>query len=384
MRIAFDGKKAAKNKAGLGNYSRFIIRCMAERYPDCQFDVYVGANKDSVLLSSLKRLPNVNICRPTHPLLKYSYTLWSLFGIPYELKKRKTDIYHGLSNELPWNIARAGDTGSVVTIHDLIFLTFPHTYSWADRHIYNIKFRKACRIADRIISVSRFTATEIVKHYFTPKEKISLAYQGCDWSFREKCSKGFKDLVRERYSLPSSYILSVGTIEERKNTALLVKALQHIDNIDVVLVGKRTRYTEYVERTAAECGVSDRVHILSGVDFKELPAVYQMASAFVYPSRIEGFGIPVLEALCSGIPVIAASGSCLEEAGGDAALYVDPDDDRQLAEYLKTVLADENMRRDMVAKGYAQVERFTDASLAEKIMSIYEDVIARRRQGQTR
>ena len=92
----------------------------------------------------------------------------------------------------------------------------------------------------------------------------------------------------------------------------------------------------------------------------------------------------MLEALCSGIPVIAASGSCLEEAGGDAALYVDPDDDRQLAEYLKTVLADENMRRDMVAKGYAQVERFTDASLAEKIMSIYEDVIARRRQGQTR
>ncbi len=163
-----------------------------------------------------------------------------------------------------------------------------------------------------------------------------------------------------------------------------MKSLQHIDNIDVVLVGKRTRYTEYVERTAAEYGVSDRVHILSGVDFKELPAVYQMASAFVYPSRIEGFGIPVLEALCSGIPVIAASGSCLEEAGGDAALYVDPDDDRQLAEYLKTVLSDENMRSDMVAKGYAQVERFTDASLAEKIMSIYEDVIARRRQGQTR
>ena len=111
--------------------------------------------------------------------------------------------------------------------------------------------------------------------------------------------------MRERYSLPSSYILSVGTIEERKNTALLVKSLQHIDNIDVVLVGKRTRYTEYVERTAAEYGVSDRVHILSGVDFKELPAVYQMASAFVYPSRIEGFGIPVLEALCSGIGVVS-------------------------------------------------------------------------------
>lgn len=377
MRIAFDGKKAAMNRAGLGNYSRFVIRCMALRYPECQFDVYVPKEKDPVLLASLKSLPNVNICYPEHSWLRFFPLLWRRWGIPAEIRKRGADIYHGLGNELPRNISKVQGLKSIVTIHDLIFVSFPHTYNWFSRHIYNVKFRQACRTADRIIAVSRCTANDIVKYYFIPKNKIDVVYQGCDLSFRQKCSESFKTLVRERFSIPSDFILSVGTIEERKNTALIVRALPDLPGMHLVIVGRKTPYTSYVEDTARECGVSDRVHILTGVGFKELPAIYQMAKVFCYPSRYEGFGIPVLEAQCSGVPVVAATGSCLEEAGGEAAIYIDPDDYEALADAVRRIVSDDVLRKGMIEKGYAHADCFSDNSLAESVMKVYNDLLSK-------
>ena len=376
MRIAFDGKKAAANRAGLGNYSRFVIRCMAQRYPDCQFDVYVATEKDPALLDSLRVLPNVNICYPEHSLLKYIPRLWSIYGIPAELRKRGADIYHGLANELPHKIEDVAGVKSIVTIHDLIFVSFPHTYSWINRHLFNIRFRHACRVSDKIVAVSKFTATDIVKYYFTPKEKITVAYQGCDSSFRKRCTEAFKKIVRENFSLPEKFILSVGTIEERKNTALIVKALPELPDMHLVIVGKKTPYMFHVIETARSLGVLDRVHILNGVGFKELPSIYQQADIFAYPSRCEGFGIPVLEALCSGVPVIAATGSCLEEAGGDAAVYIDPDDHMALADAVKRIDSDPAVKETMIQKGYAHAEQFTDDSLAETLMSVYKELLS--------
>ena len=181
--------------------------------------------------------------------------------------------------------------------------------------------------------------------------------------------------VRKRLSLPERYILSVGTIEERKNTALIVRALPAIPELSLVIVGKRTAYTSYVEATAKECKVQDRVHILSGVDTADLPAVYRMADVFVYPSRYEGFGIPVLEALCSGVPVISATGSCLEEAGGDAAIYVDPDSVEELTRKIVQVLTDRTLRNTMVGKGYVYSSGFTEEVLADRLMEIYRQCI---------
>lgn len=371
MKVAFDGKKAAENKAGLGNYSRFVIKCLAERFPESEFDIYVSRENDSPLLSSLKALPNVNICYPTHPLLKYFPSLWELFGLPYEIKKRGADIYHGLANVLPANVGKIKGVRKIVTVHDLIFLSFPHTYNWLDRHFYNLKFKASCRKADRIVAVSKCTAKDIMKYYFIPKDRISLVYQGCDSSFRQKCSESYKDLISQRLRLPKKFILSVGTIEERKNTALIVKALPQLQDYDLVIVGKRTKYTAYVEAVAKECGVTDRLHILTNVGFRELPVVYQMADVFVYPSRYEGFGIPMLEALCSGVPAVGATGSCLEEAGGDGALYIDPDDVGQLVETIRLIESDAGTRERMISKGFDHAGKFTDESLADDLMAVY-------------
>ena len=231
-------------------------------------------------------------------------------------------------------------------------------------------------MSDRIVAVSKFTAKDIVKYYFTPKEKISVAYQGCDSSFRKRCTAAFRKITKENFSLPDRFILSVGTIEERKNTALIVKALPELPDMHLVIVGKKTPYMLHVIETARSLGVMDRVHILNGVGFKELPSIYQQAEVFAYPSRYEGFGIPVLEALCSGVPVIAATGSCLEEAGGDAAIYIDPDDSHALAEAVKEITSNTSMKVDMIEKGYAHAEQFTDDSLAETLMGIYKEVLS--------
>ena len=371
MKIAFDGKKAARNRAGLGNYSRFVIRAMARRFPDCSFDVYVSKKGRNALSEEFAEFPNVKVCCPTHPVLKHFPKLWEMYGIPYELNRSGADIYHGLGNELPANIGRAKRTRSVVTIHDLIFLFFPYTYSWVDRHLFNLKFRAACRRADKIVAVSECTARDIVKYYAVRKDRISVAYQGCDPRFRTRCTDVEKEEVRRRLGLPERYMLSVGTVEERKNTALIVRAMREVPDVDLVIVGRRTRYAEYVERTAAECGVSDRLHILSGVRTEDLPAVYQMAGVFVYPSRYEGFGIPLLEALCSGVPAIGAVGSCLQEAGGPASLYADPEDASDLARKINLVLSDPGLRKTMTETGLQYASLFTDDLLADRLMEIY-------------
>ena len=374
MRVAFDGKKAARNRAGLGNYSRFVIGALARRFPDVSFDIYVSRKGDNALLAPLLELPNVTMCYPTHPVLRHFPKLWELFGITYELGKRGADIYHGLGNELPVNIRKARATKTVVTIHDLIFLFFPHTYSWIDRHVFNVKFRSACHRADRIIAVSRCTARDITKYYFIPKQKISVVYQGCDSRFGTKCGKDAMEETRKRLSLPARYILSVGTVEERKNTGLIVRALQYVPDVSLVIVGRRTPYADQVESMARECGVSRRVKILSGIASEDLPAIYQMAEVFVYPSRYEGFGIPMLEALSGGVPAIGATGSCLEEAGGDAALYVDPDDAEDLADKIVKVMTDDKLRSRMVSRGYHYASGFAEELLADRLMETYRDV----------
>ena len=255
-----------------------------------------------------------------------------------------------------------------------IFLSFPHTYSWADRHFYNIKFRRACRTADCILAVSKCTANDISKYYNIPRRSIRVVYQGCNPIFRSHCTEESKKAVCHKYGLPERYVLSVGTIEERKNTELIVRALKNFEDLDFVLVGRRTKYADIVERLADELGVSDRLHILSGVGTDELPAIYQSAEIFIYPSKYEGFGIPMLEALCSGVPAIGATGSCLEEAGGDAALYTDPEDAEDLTSKIREILGNPTLRNEMIAKGLAYADKFTDGILARDMMAVYEDV----------
>lgn len=381
MKIGFDGKRAVQNFTGLGNYSRYVIEALCMHSNENKYMLYSPKpRKNERLEPLLERFKGyLSLHHPKKTIWKKLNAIWRIWGISSELRNDGVSLFHGLSNELPLNIKKA-KIPSIVTIHDLIFLRLPYCYRIIDRLIYNYKFRKACKNADHIIAVSECTKRDIIEFYGIPAEKISVIYQGCNTIFAQECDEEKKQEVRERYNLPQQYILSVGSIEKRKNTLLAVKTLAHLsEDIHLVLIGKWTPYVNELKTTAKQTSVENRLHIIHKVSSADLPAIYQNSTVFVYPSIYEGFGIPILEALYSRVPVVAAKGSCLEEAGGIHSLYVENDDEVGMAQAIKRAMTPE-IRATMIDKGYKWAQRFTMPQMAQETIKCYKKVIANRAQ----
>ena len=368
MNIGFDGKRAANNLTGLGNYSRSLITQLAKRFHQNQYFVYSQKIKDKPQITSFFKEDRIHLKLAPSASLNF---LWRSFGIKKQLKKDKIDLFHGLSYEIPVGL-KAAKIKSVVTIHDLIYLRYPDHYKRTDRYIYDFKSKYACKKSDRIVAISERTKQDIVDFYKISEDKIEVIYQTCDDSFKQLQTQEIKGTVRRKYNLPEKYILNVGTVEARKNLLALIIALKDIDPAyNLVVVGKKQSYAGRVQEKIDVLKLNDRVIFLEGLPFSDLPSVYQMASAFVYPSFYEGFGIPILEALYSEVPVIAATGSCLEEAGGPGSIYVHPEDTAALALQVNRVLRDEQVQKKMIANGIEYVRKFDDQLLANQMMDCY-------------
>ncbi|GAO28268.1 glycosyltransferase family 4 protein [Geofilum rubicundum] len=200
-----------------------------------------------------------------------------------------------------------------------------------------------------------------------------MVYQGCQDVFRTSFSIQERKKLLERFRLPEAYILNVGTIEQRKNVMLAVKAIKEV-NIHLVVVGAKTAYYNDVKAYIQSHGLENKVTFLTGVSSKELAALYQSAQMFVYPSLFEGFGIPIIEALYSGIPVITSKGGCFKEAGGPASVYVDPSNEIELKEAIVNILEDEQLKQDMIVQGKQYVERFNPRYIADSFEKIYSEL----------
>lgn len=372
MRIGYDAKRAFLNRTGLGNYSRWLIRSMVSYYPQNTYFLYTPKIRHQNGLSFPSGFQNVVAVVPRS---KFFTSLWRSAGVVKDLKRDQVDLYHGLSHELPRGIDKKG-IRSVVTVHDLIFMRFPQYFGAINRLIYSSKLKHACRLADKIVAISKRTKQDLIDLLNIPAEKIEVVYQGCDPIFKKDSSEQEKQAVLKKHDLPAEFILSVGTIEERKNLLQLINALPGLNyDIKLVVVGRQTAYFNKVKQAIDLHHIANRVIFLNSVSFDELPALYQSAKIFVYPSRYEGFGIPVLEALCSGVPVIAATGSCLEEAGGPCSQYAAPDDVDGLAEKLNLVLGDEGLRQKMIAEGREYSANFDDKILAGQMFDIYKNIL---------
>lgn len=375
-RIGFDGKRAVRNLTGIGNYSRLVIEHLGRLNPADEFMVYTPKLKENPRLDAISQLPNVEFRLP--PPQGFKGNMWRTFGVTNNLIADKVDLYHGLSNELPLNIRDRG-IKSVVTIHDLIFLIMPQAYGIFDRLIYNYKFKSACRNADHIIAISECTKRDIMRFYGTDESKISVVYQGCDDIFRKEISSDDIERVREKYALEGKYIIQVGTVELRKNLELTVRALAALEDTSVklVVVGRdHLGYKKRVMQIAGEEGVSDRIVWLEGVPFADLPALYKGALVSAYPSRYEGFGIPVLESLEVMTPVVAAKGSCLEEAGGKSSLYVSPDDPREMVRALDAILQHKVNVDEIRQEGKKHAARFSTENMVAGIREVYDSLLS--------
>ena len=298
-------------------------------------------------------------------------SIWRSYWLNKALERDGIDLYHGLSGEIPFGIQQQ-KIRTIVTIHDLIFIRYPHWYKFIDRSIYTRKARYACEKSDRIIAISEQTKKDIIEFFTIPPDRIDVVYQGCDPAFYHETDENSRKGFRTKYNLPAQFLLYVGTIEPRKNLLQIVKAL-HISGSDMplVVIGQATPYIEIVKQYIADHGLKN-IYFLGKVPNGDLPALYQIAEVFIYPSSFEGFGIPILEALNSGTPVITSKGSCFPEAGGPDSIYIDPDQPEEIATSISKIMDDAALRKHMSVAGKRYAEQFREETIAPQIMEVYK------------
>ncbi len=364
-KIAFDAKRAFFNQTGLGNYSRDLITALSKEHSQNHYYSFVPSNKPSKLFS---------LSTQSHTTIKGKSSYWRSYGCYNDINHLDVDLYHGLSNEIPFSLHKTS-CRSVVTIHDLIFERYPHLFKFIDRKVYRYKFQKACANSDRVIAISKQTADDLMSLYNISSSKIEVIYQSCHENFQKDHCETKKLSVKKKYNLPDQFILSLGTIEERKNLLNVVKGIkQHKITTPLFVAGKETPYAQKVKDYIKENSIKN-VTFLEYVDFEDLPSLYQLATTFVYCSIFEGFGIPVIEAQFSDTAVITSKVSCLPEAAGQGAILVDPLNPDEIGSSLKIVLNDLSLRDELIMKGKENRSKFTWKNCAHTTHDLYAKLI---------
>ncbi len=371
MRIGFDAKRAFHNRSGLGNYSRDLVRILAAYYPQHELFLY-NPKPGSIAFN----IANTREIFPRNWIGKKMSSIWRRKWIIRQLQTDQLDVFHGLSNELPAGIQHSG-IPSILTLHDLIFYKYPEWYKKADRIIQRKKSIQAAAEATHIIAISQQTKKDIIQYLGTEKEKITVIYQGCHPAFKENYIESVVQSVRQKFKLPVKFILSVGTIEPRKNLLTTVKSLLHHD-FPLVVVGKATGYKKTVEEFIDTNHLKSRVHFLEGVSMEELAIIYQEAFTLCYPSIYEGFGIPVIEALFSKTPVITNEEGCFKEAGGPDSFYIQAMDHMAMGKIIQQLQVDKELYQNCVEKGYQYADQFRDEKIAAELVGLYNAVLEKK------
>ena len=367
MRIGYDAKRIFHNASGLGNYSRDLVRILATYYPKNYYHLY---NPKKQKLNRWNALPNTTEHQPKG-IWRSLHSLWRQGPIVRQLKKDDIDIFHGLSGELPKGL----DIPSVVTVHDLIFYRYPELYSSIDVEIHKRKVNHAVKSASKIVAISEQTKADIVQFTGISAEKIDVIYQGCHPVFKTTFSEEALNAVAKKYQLPEKFVLCVGTLEARKNALSIAKALKDT-NHHMVFVGKVKSYGEALKTYVKENNMLDRVLFIQNIDIEDLAGIYQNATVFCYPSFFEGFGIPIIEALYSGVPVITTKGGCFSEAGGPSSIYINPHSETELLTAVENLYSESHKsRKKRIESGLNYVRKFNDDSLAMQWNRLYKSLL---------
>lgn len=369
MKIGFDAKRLFLNNTGLGNYSRFVVDSLIQYFPDNHYFLYSPKTENKKSTAHYFQHPHIHIVKPKG-VFNFIKSLWRSYFISFDKSIHDLDIFHGLSHELPIGLPQ--HVKKILTIHDVIFLHYPHLFNSIDVWIYKQKLISSCKIADVIVAISEQTKQDIISFLGVDSKKIKVIYQGCNQVYFTRLSDTEKETIKKKYNLPDEYILNVGSIEERKNVGLLVEALSKIapsKRPHVVLIGKRTAYTKQVEKLIKLHQLDNSVHILPYISFEDLPGIYQQAKLFAYTSIIEGFGIPILEAMVSEIPVLVPDGSCFREVVGPNGTFFKQGDAKNLANKIELLIDADNSQMIEGQKIYAK--KFFEDSIQKLYHEIY-------------
>lgn len=359
MHIAYDAKRFFHNNSGLGNYARDLVRIMATHYSANTYSLL--AKNISERGASITSLPNVQICKADTSL-----PLWRQLQMGKDAQKLNAQVFHGTSGELPifWD---KKPIKKVVSICDVIFERYPQYYSAIDRKIHFEKFKHAGKIADVVVAISEQTKQDCIEFLKIPEHKIEVVYLACHEAFKQVATNAELEVVKTKFNLPTKFILNVGTIEERKNVLNIVKAIKG-SNMPLVVVGRKTKYHDAVLDFITKNKMQDQVHFIHNATMDDIGIIYKLATMLVYPSRFEGFGLPIIEALYSQIPVITTFNGCFPEVAGKHSLFVNPEDAVDIKEKIISIWDKQEARTEIAQKGLLFAQQFNDDVIAKKMV----------------
>jgi len=355
LRVGFDAVRALRNSTGLGNYSRRVLAGL--RAADSALDL--------VLYSP-----------PSRWKARGFRSYWRTFRLGRQAARDRVELYHGLSHEIPRDLPGTG-IPSVVSFLDLLWVRFPGLFRRPDRISYEWRYRWSAEHASAIVAVSQQTRQDLLTFYGVDPARVTVIPPAADPRYFVTVPEPERRAVLAGLGLPERLLLSVGTLEPRKNQRTAIAALAELDpelTPPLVLVGWDRGCAAELTRLAERVGVASRVHIRTGVPDSALPALMQSATVFLYPSLFEGFGLPIVEALSAGVPVITSEGSCFPEAGGPDTIYVPATDAVALASQIRRVLDDPTLAARMRERGRDFARRFEGRALGVRLLDVYESV----------
>lgn len=312
------------------------------------------------------------------PLTGKNRFLWNFLTLPWFLMRNHVDVLH-TQYILPSFIPSR--TKVALHIHDVSFRAYPQLIGLADRLFLSLLIPRSLRRADRIIAPSQFTKDEVVHWYAVAAEKVVVIPNAISEEFSQVVGTGKEAAVRKKYHLPERFVLYVGTLQPRKNIPFLLRAFallrQRLPDSGLVLVGNRFGHhvDRDIESVLRELHLEQSVCFPGYIDQEDLPAVIRAAGVFVFPSRYEGFGIPLLEAMSQDVPVAASAIPCLEEVAGEAALYFDPTSIASCEEKLYTLLTDNTLRESGISKGKDRLILYSWKKSAASLLALYESMV---------
>ncbi len=375
-RIAIDYTPAFEQSGGIGRYARELTAALAALDDENSYRLFVsGARADA-----LPPAPAYNFgWRPTVISPRWLARIWHRAGLPLpaELFTGAVDLFHATDFTLPFTRPA---TRTLLTVHDLSFVRVPEAASPPLKAYLDTVVPRSVKRADHVLADSTATKHDLVDLYQTPADKITVLYSGVDSRFQRVSDRPILESMRQKYGLAGfSYMLSVGTVQPRKNYSRVIRALAELRatglDLHYAIAGGEGWLEEEMQHTIVSTGMQDYAHRLGHVADEDLPALYSESRMLLMPSLYEGFGLPILEAMACGVPVITSNVSSLPEVAGDAAILIDPTDIGALRQAMLAVDSDRALRKRLIEQGYRQARKFTWQRSAAQLLSVYKRLL---------
>jgi glycosyltransferase involved in cell wall biosynthesis len=369
--IAIDATAVPPQPAGAGRYTLSLIQALSRVDEAHDYVIYARRHSLSELDGLGPRFQVVDV----GPLSRARRYLWEQTSLPADLRRRRVALLHSPHHTTPWAYAPCP---RVVTVHDVTFFLLPERYPFARRLFFQYATMLSVRRAKAILVPSQSAADDLRVFLHPPQSRVHVTHEGVDACFRPLDAETCARLVQERYGLPLGYVLSLGTREPGKNRTTLLRAFKRLvdagRDLHLAVVGGQGWQSDD-EAEVASLALRDRVHFTGYVPQADLPALYNAASVFVFPSLHEGFGLPALEALACGTPVVTSNRSALPEVAGNAALLVDPLDADAIATAIERILDDPGLAAQLRRAGLERAAAFTWDACAEATLAVYRQVL---------